>query len=344
MNKNPIAYSKSYTMKKFLLAITLVVPLVVFSQDAAELHKNGRAYMQNGDHANAIIVLNRALALQPENMEIAKDLALNYYYSKEYTKAISVLRPLIDKETADDHCYQIAGDSYLALDQKKEAEKIYRKGIRKVTNNGALYNELGQLLWSQGDYSAIKQWEKGIESDPAYPGNYYNAARYYYLTTDRVWSLIYGEIFLNMDPQNASAPEVKNFLFEGYKKLFADANLEKHNTEKNSFVGAFLATMNKQSSVANSGITPETLTMIRTRFILDWSASHAGKFPFRLFDLQKQLIQDGLFEAYNQWIFGAAQNLATYQTWVNNHPKEYNELIRFRQNRVFRIPAGQYYH
>ena len=23
------------------------------------------------------------------------------------------------------------------------------------------------------------------------PGNYYNAARYYYLTTDRVWSLIW---------------------------------------------------------------------------------------------------------------------------------------------------------
>lgn len=330
--------------KSFLCIVIALLHVSVNAQDVAELQKNARTFMQQGDHANAIIVLNRALALQPDNIEVAKDLALNYYYSKSYTKALEVLKPLIEKETADDHCYQIAGDAYQALDQPKEAEKLYRKGIRKVSNSGALYNELGQLLWAQNDYSAIKQWEKGIENDPAYPGNYYNAARYYFMTTDRVWSLIYGEIFLNMDPQSAYAPEVKNFLLEGYKKLFADANLEKHNPDKNSFVAAFLGTMNKQSSAASSGINAESLTMIRTRFVLDWYPANAGKFPFRLFDLQKRLLQDGLFEAYNQWIFASAQNLPAYQNWINAHPKEYNELSRFQKNRVFRIPPGQYYH
>lgn len=337
--------TKNNRMKKILLLITAaLLQISLYAQDAAELHKNAKAFMQKGDHANAIIVLNRALAVQPDNIEIVKDLALNYYYSREYNKALDVLKPLIEKETADDHCYQIAGDAYQALDQPKDAEKVYRKGIKKITNSGALYNELGQLLWEQKDYSAIKQWEKGIENDPSYPGNYYNAARYYYLTTDRVWSLIYGEIFLNMDPQSLYAPEVKNFLLEGYKKLFAETNLEKHNPEKNNFVAAFLATMNRQSSAVSAGITVESLAMIRTRFILDWYPGNAGKYPFRLFDLQRQLLQDGLFEAYNQWIFGSAQNLPAYQTWINTHSKEYNEFTRFQKNRVFKIPSGQYYH
>ncbi|HAO47149.1 MAG TPA: tetratricopeptide repeat protein [Ferruginibacter sp.] len=333
-------------MKRTIVLIIFSALLCIssFSQDAAELHKTARNYMQQGDYNNAILVLNRALALQPGNMEFSKDLALNYYYVKDYNKVLDVLKPVIEKEAADDHCYQIAGDAYIALDQPKEAEKTYRKGIKKVSANGALYNELGRLLWSQGDVTAIKQWEKGIESDPSYPGNYYNAARYYYLSTDKVWSLIYGEIFLNMDPQSANAAEVKNLLVEGYKKLFTDANLEKHNPEKNSFVAAFLSTMNKQSSVASAGINAETLTMIRTRFILDWYPANAAKFPHKLFDLQKQLLQDGLFEAYNQWIFAAAQNLPAYQNWINTHTKEYNELGRFQKNRVFKMSTGQYYH
>mgnify|MGYP002682155982 CR=1 FL=1 len=73
---------------------------------------------------DAIIVLNRAVALQPGNMEISKDLALNYYFSKDYKKALDVLNPLLDKDNADDQFFQIAGDSYLALEQVKEAEKI----------------------------------------------------------------------------------------------------------------------------------------------------------------------------------------------------------------------------
>jgi len=332
-------------MKKLFLSVAVVlVHLSLTAQDAAELHKTARAYMQQGDHSNAIIVLNRAVALQPGNMEISKDLALNYYFSKDYKKALDVLNPLLDKDNADDQFFQIAGDSYLALEQVKEAEKLYRRGIKKLSGSGVLYNELGKILWSQGDLSAIKQWEKGIESDPGFAGNYYNAAKYYYLSTDKVWSLLYGEVFLNMDALNAYAPEMKNILLEGYKKLFTDANLEKHNPEKNSFVAAFLNTMNKQSSVASAGINAETLTMIRTRFILDWYASHANKFPHRLFDLQRQLLQDGLFDAYNQWLFAAAQNLPAYQNWINAHTKEYSELSRFQKNRVFRMGAGQYYH
>lgn len=332
-------------MKKlFGLILLIFVSCSLFAQDAAELHKNARTFMQQGDYPNAILILNRALVLQPNNPEISKDLALNYYFAKDYNKALEVLKPLLEKDEADDQCFQIAGDAYLALDQTKDAEKIYKRGIKKLPNSGALYNELGKLMWSQGDFTAIKQWEKGIESDPGFAGNYYNASKYYYFTKDKVWSLIYGEVFINIDPQSAYSPEIKNILLEGYKKLFADANLEKNNQDKNSFVVAFLKAMNKQSSLASSGINAESLTMIRTRFILEWYAASAAKFPYKLFDLQRQLLQDGLFDAYNQWIFAAAQNLPAYQNWISTHTNEYNELNRFQKSRVFKIPAGQYYH
>ena len=47
----------------------------------------------------------------------------------------------------------------------------------------------------------------------------------------------------------------------------------------------------------------------RTRFILDWSKTYGAKFPFKLFDFQQQLLREGMFEAYNQWLFGAGESL-----------------------------------
>ncbi len=331
-------------MKKlFILFIAVCIQTALFAQDVKQLHDNARNYMHKGDYPNAILVLNRALASDPKNLEIAKDLALNYYYAKDYRKAIEVLEPLLDRNDVDDQCFQIAGDAYWAMENAKEAEDMYRKGIKKLPNSGALYNELGKVLWTKSDYSAIKQWEKGIEKDPGFAGNYYNASKFYYFTTDKVWSLLYGEIFINIDPKSAYSPEIKNILLEGYKKLFADADIEKYK-EKNSFSTAFLKTMNKQSSLAAAGINAETLTMIRTRFILDWDVNYAAKFPFKLFELQRQYIQEGLFDAYNQWVFATAQNLPAYQAWTNTHTEEHAALTRFLQDRIFKVPNGQFYH
>lgn len=330
--------------KRFLLFGFIFLSLTAAAQDAKQLHETARQFMLQKDYNNAILVLNRAVKLDSKSLDIAKDLGLNYYFAGDYNKALEVYKPLVEREDADDQCFQIAGDIYLALENPKECEKVYKKGLKKITNSGPLYNAYGELLWAKQDYSAIKQWEKGIETDPGFSRNYYNAAKYYYFTTDKVWSIIYGEIFLNIEPSGAASPEIKNILFDGYKKLFADADLTKTNDGKNEFVTAFLQTMNKQTMLAAGGINTESLVMIRSRFILDWFNDYGSKFPFRLFEQQRQLLQDGIFDAYNHWIFTASQNLPAYQNWINANVAEYGEFTRFQKGRIFRIPAGQYYH
>jgi tetratricopeptide (TPR) repeat protein len=331
--------------KRILLALIIFLFCTAAqAQDAAQLHETARVFMRQGDYANAILVLNRAIQLDAKNIEIAKDLGLNYYFANDYAKALDIYKPILEREDADDQCFQIAGDIYLAMENPKECEKVYKKGLKKFPASGPLYNAYGELLWAQKDYTAIKQWEKGIETEPGYSRNYYNACKYYYFTTDKVWSILYGEIFLNIEPSSTASPEIKNILFEGYKKLFAEANLEKSNTGKNEFVTAFLQTMNKQSTLAAGGITTESLVMIRTRFILDWYNDFGSKFPFRLFDYQHQLLQEGMFDAYNQWIFTASQNLPAYQNWITTNEGEYNEFSHFQKGRIFKIPSGQYYH
>ncbi|MBK9568548.1 MAG: hypothetical protein IPO53_00545 [Chitinophagaceae bacterium] len=181
--------------------------------------------------------------------------------------------------------------------------------------------------------------------DPAYSGNYYNAALFYFYAKDKVWGLLYGEIFVNMESLGERGASMKQLLLQGYKeKLFADADLMKgEEKNKSAFAKSFLEGMSRQSSLANKGITTEILTMIRTRFILDWYTNNATKFPFRLFDFQRQLLTEGMFDAYNQWLFGPSENLAAYENWTKTHPEEYNGFSTFQKSRVFRIPPGQYY-
>ena len=336
-----------YPMKRLLLAAGFCIVYlssVAQVEDVEKLHENGKLFMRQGDYANASIILSRALQQAPQNIEIAKDLAFDYYLQKEYQKALTTLKPFMEKDNADDQTFEIAGTIYRALGQEKDAEKLYKKAIRYYPQDGALYNDYGEMLWSQQDYGAIKLWEKGIQEDPSFAGNYYNACKYYYLSTDKVWSLIYGEIFINLESFTARTAEVKDLLLAGYKKLFADPNLLADTRNKNDFEIAYLTTMNKQNDLVLNGIDAESLTMIRTRFILDWDQTYAEKFPFALFNKQRQYLEEGIFPAYNQWIFGTSQNLARYQNWISTHPEENAELNKFQRSTVFRMPKGEYYH
>lgn len=332
-------------MKLFFIAITFcLLPAILFAQeDVSKLHETARAFMMQQDYANASLILVRALKQEPDNIAIAKDLAFDYYLQKENDKGIKVILPFLDKNSVDDQAFQIAGMIYKATGNKKDAENVYKKALKKFPKSGPIYNDYGELLYSANDKNSIKIWETGIQQDPSYANNYYSATKYYYIEKDKIWPVIYGEIFLNMESFTARTAEIKDLVLDGYKRLFSEIDLLKNAKDKNPFEVAFLTEMNKQNSVVIRGINAESLTMIRTRFILDWSREYKEKFPFYLFDYQEQLLQQGLFQAYNQWIFGAAQNLAAYETWTQTNSKENLEFIKFQKENLFKMPEGQYY-
>jgi tetratricopeptide (TPR) repeat protein len=334
-------------MKKILslFLLSLAALTVTAQDDVKTLHATAKSFLLSGDYNNAIVVLNRALLQDKNNLELQKDLVQAYYYKQDYEKALEGVEALIDRDDADVMTFQIAGNVYKALEEVKDCTKMYKKALKKFPKSGPLYSEYGELLWAVKDFSAIEQWEKGIEIDPSYGGNYYNAALYYFYTKDKVWSLVYGEIFVNMESLSERGAAMKELLLKGYKeKLFADADVMKdQENSKSQFAKAFLNVMGKQISLTDRGVTLETLTMIRTRFILEWYANHASKYPFRLFDYQQQLIREGMFEAYNQWLFGPVENLPAYDNWTKTHAEQYTAFNSFQKNKVFRIPAGQYY-
>ena len=306
--------------------------------------KNAKAYIREGDYSNAVLILNRLIAIDGDNIDLKKDLAFAYYMQRDYPRAISTIKPVTESRNSDAQSFQILSMVYKAMDERKEAERTYRSGLRRFSDAGALYSELGELLWSNGQFpEANAQWQKGIQKDANFPGNYYHAARYYYMTAEKVRGLIYGEIFVNLESYSRRTPEIKTMLLEGYKKLFSEMDILKNQDTRNQFIKAYLETMQAHSEVVLNGITPEALASLRTRFLLTWFEKYGTKFPYRLFEYQRQLAKQGMFEAYNQWIFAAASNLTSFQQWTVTHSDEYNKFLNFQKSRVFKIPAGQAY-
>ncbi len=333
-------------MKKIfslLIVCSLISVNTISAQSTDQLHETAKAFMRQGDYANAILVLNRALRQAPQNTAYAKDLALSYFYQRDNAKALETIKPVLDSKDADDQCFQIAGNIYKQLDQPKDCEKVYKKGLKKFPESGPLYCDLGEIVFADSKLEAIKNWEKGIEMDPSYNKNYYNAARFYFFSADKVWAIIYGEMYANMDPTGIRTPEIKQLILDSYKKLFTEPDIKRTDKDKTGFVKNFIEVISKQSPLTAGGLNAEVLSMVRSRFTLDWF-SDKSRPPFKLFAYHQQLLKEGMFEAYNQWLFGATENLSAYQNWVKTHATEYEAFLVLQKSRMFKVPPNQYYH
>jgi tetratricopeptide (TPR) repeat protein len=351
-NKGRIIITSSNPLTLPLMKKTIIL-LVLFTatcfsvaaqqQDAKTLDETGKTFMRDGDYANAIIVFNNALKQEPDNLEILKDIAFTYYLQKDFIKALAVAKSFPERKDADVQSYQILALIYKITDERKECEKLYKDGIKKFPKSGVLYSEYAEVIGTKDGGDAILLWEKGIEVDPNYSGNYSNACKYYYSKSEFAWSILYGEIFVNIESYSKRTAEIKDLVEDGYKQLFANIEAQKKKEAKNPFITAYLNTLANQSSSIAQGITPLTLSVLRARFVPDWFEKYAAKFPFRLFDYHQQLIKSGMFDAYNQWIFGETDNSQTFETWTNRHSDEYKKFTTFQSGRIFKLPEGQYY-
>ena len=333
-------------MNRLLITVFFIFCLMnIHAQTPAEVHETVMSFLKNKDFDNANIAITNALAKQPDNYELLKEQLTVAYLKKDYAKTIELGKKLIKHANADAQAYQVLGSTYKMLAQDKAAIKNYEDGIAKFPEQGALRNEYAELLIARkNENDAIKQWESSIEKDPNYSVSYYYAAKYYGDKGDLIWAIYYGETFINLESYSARTSDMKSLLLGWYKKIYGQPNIAMVYASKNAFANMIAATLAKQSNAATAGITPESLTAIRTGFIKDWFIADNTKYAsVRLFEHWQQLIKLNHFKAYNLWAFGAAANTDIYKQWLAENATTNIAFENFQGSKIFKIPAGQYY-
>lgn len=295
--------------------------------------------MNEGDYENSSLVFSKFLTNEPNNIAAQKDFAYLCYLKRDFAKSIELCKKLLNDTAAGEETYQLLGLNYKSIALYKECNNLYKTALTKFPNSGVIYSEFADLnLIEKNTKDAIKNWEKGIEVDPNYANNYYNAALYYNNNNQLFWTVIYGEIFVNLESYTTRTAEIKETILDAYKKILYLGDAGKNT--KNEFEKMALQTLGNSST----SLTAAELTAIRTKFILSWFYENKNeKFPFRLFDQQRYLVREGMFDAYNQWLFGVAINPSQYKTWAESHTTETTTFKQFQEGRIFKLIIGQYY-
>lgn len=316
------------------------------SPELKQMYESANGYLARKDYDNAIMMYSQAIRLAPDNVMLRRDLAYTYFVSGKREKAKEIIDPVVNSEVADEQTYQVASAVEASLDNRKQAKKILNNGLKKYPTSGLLYNAKGNLLNAEekGAKEALQTWMEGIKAEPSFPLNYYSAAKGYYQAGDAVWAVLLGEVFINLDEGTAKAAEIKSLMLDGYRKLFSPADDEKlpgfksDNNSKGinaSFPAIYRNVMNNNAAAISDGISVENLTMLRTRFILEWYRSYSINYASTLFAYHDKLLRSGHFDAYNQSLFGAAANSQEFSAWVKMNSKQYSDFEQWKKRNPY---------
>ncbi len=196
--------------------------LTKVESDATKARRLGMEGIHEADAGNydrAIALFTEANRLDSSNTVYRYEIAYALYQQKKYEESLSVLLPVVDAEDGTDKRYALLAHAYGALDDADKAEEAYEKGLRRYPESGALHQERGMLAAMREDMRlAVDYWERGIDAEPGFAGNYYWAARYYCGSNSPLWGLMYAEIFLNLERGTQRTVDMSKYLYSTFEE------------------------------------------------------------------------------------------------------------------------------
>ena len=313
------------TIKTFGLLLFITAGQIAFGQTNKEkaLAKGQEAIklMDNGKLDESIKLLEEAQKLDPDRFDYPYELAYAYYAKEDFKEAVKILEKNKTHKDVTERLFQLLGNCYDVLGKTDKAFEAYDEGLKIFPNSGMIYLEKGNVYWGKEEYGkALPFYEKGIEVDPKFPSNYYRATRIYCGSTEEVWGLLYGEIFMNLERNSKRTSEISKLLFVTYKseiKFTSDTSMtvsfcQQMTMNVNSisdpksiklpFCMIFEPTL-LMSIAFEKSIDINSLDKIRSTFIDNYFNNERDKtYPNVLFSYQKKVKDAGHIEAYNHWI------------------------------------------
>lgn len=165
------------------------------------------------------------------------ELAYLYTLKKDYDKGIEYLNKISKSEEINDRYYQLMGTIYDYIGKSDIAIEKYKEGLQIFPESGCLHVELGMMYHKSGDVmKALGTYEKGILVDPMFPSNYFYAGLLLLGSSEPVWGLMYGEIFMNLEPYSDRSRMMSEYICKTIEEnvMLTDTAFVTSLTEENS--------------------------------------------------------------------------------------------------------------
>jgi len=115
----------------------------------------------------ALATYDKAIALEPENLEVRKNVGFVYFNQGNYAKAIEYLEPITDNYYAEGAVVSSLGVSYVQTDQKDKALTLYETALQADPENEEhLFNLAYMYIQEGNDDAALPYLLRVIETNP----------------------------------------------------------------------------------------------------------------------------------------------------------------------------------
>ena len=348
-------------MKVFILSLGILLssPICGLAQtkvdkDQASVYGTKAVQLINRatNYDEAISLLEKAKHLDPSNLEYPFNEARIFYQQQKYQEAYELLEKHVGHKDVTPLYFQLLGSTYKALRSYDLAVQSFKKGLDHFPKSAMLYHEIGVVEYSRRQFNkAMSNWEKGLKANPNYASNYYSLGKLLSYSDETIWAVLYGEMFMNLEPSTERSNEMSKILFKTYKKSihlntdtinvqFTRKSVKKklgvsHKKASFSYDYAMAMVKSISSEYSHTELSLSSLNSIRHKFISDWYKDKRNKaYPNPLFDFQKQLINKGYCNAYNYWMFMHGDK-EEFNTWVKSNKEEFNAFKDwFKDHRV----------
>lgn len=354
-------------MKFFLLATAfLAIQSVSFSQTneekAGQMTYDAVQKMDAGDPKGAIELLKKAKKLDPKSMDIPYEMGYAYLLMEDYKKAVESFESILKHKDVTERVYVMLGNSYDYNGQPDLAIQTYDKGLKKFPKAGALYLERGNMHLQAGEYNeAMSYYEKGIDADPQYSSNYYRASKIYFMSNQKIWGMMYAEIFILLQPGTDRSMELSALLYDCYHdniEITSDTSIQVDFCENiisinkasdlKNFLMPYCTSWGSAMALATAIDFDDSLNLaglvkIRSNFISNYYSLGTDKnFPNALYDYCKQVQDAGHADAYNYYILMMGDPDSA-KIWLDSNEVALDNLSEYMAKNPFKVSENNHF-
>ena len=309
-------------------------------QKAQRLAQTAIKYIDNKAYDEAINMLEQAHKLDSTVYRYKYEMAYAYYLKQDFATSLTIMEGLAGKKDVNDKVYQLLGNLYDINGDTAMALRSYKVGLRKFPKSGLLYAEYGNFYYDHKNYNrALAYYERGIEVAPNYPTNYFRAAILFLSSQEEVWGMIYGEIFINLEPSTDRTKQISAMMYETYlneMKITSDSTMSVSFSKNATLVNGELPFPHKiyeplllLSVVDESKLDMESICRIRKRFIKTfYEKGYDKQYDNVLFRYQKKVLDAGHFDAYNHWVLISGDK-QEFNVWYDQNKDKLNAFAKW---------------
>jgi tetratricopeptide (TPR) repeat protein len=184
--------------------------------DINRIIEKGISFHDAGNYEKAIETYKEALQIDPKSSLVNYEISLSYFYKKDYKQAIKHSDVVIDND--DKHvkaAYITKGSCLDNLGKTKESIKLFKKGIRKFTNDGLLYYNLALNHYKLKDFDeAEKVVTQGIAVQNNHASSHLLLAYLNYDQGRNVQTLLNLHYFLFLEPDSGRSQQAASLIKE----------------------------------------------------------------------------------------------------------------------------------